>query len=184
MIGQMPAHRAVAIALVALLHLILLWLLLRSTIMHVQPAPTLRAAPITLWLQTQLKEKPPEPEQKKKEKKEGAAPVTRSIGVPTPAPQGAPPATEYNGIRALGRYLTNCSDLKYENLSSRELAHCLGNQWGKPGEGGKLRLGAEAPSIWKKRMEEKRKPARKLEHECAQGSYNSNLGLPCYDFAN
>lgn len=183
MIGQMPAHRAVAIALVALLHLLLLWLLLRATITHAPRVPVFREKPITVWLQTAPKEKPPQPEPEKKEKKEGAAPVTRSIGPPAPAPTGAPPDSEYNGIRALGRYLTNCSAGNYEQLSDRDLAHCLGNQWGKPGEG-KLRLGAQPPSVWKRQMDQRKKPARKLEHECASDKPGSNLGLPCYDFAN
>ena len=183
MFGQMPAHRAVAILLVALLHLVLLWLLIRATGFHVTAPLVFREQPITLWLQTAPKEKPPQPEPKTKEKPEGAAPVTRSIGPPIPAPTGAPPASDYNGLRALGRYLTNCTAGNYESLSRRDLAHCLGNRWGKPGEA-PLRLGIEPPSEWKAQLDERKKPARKLEKECPQGTPKSNLGLPCYNFAN
>ena len=47
------------------------------------------------------------------------------------ADRGAPPGADYNGLRAFGRYLNNCSNLSYEDLSATELAHCLGNQLGQ-----------------------------------------------------
>ena len=179
--GQSPAQRAIAVAAVLLLHVVLIWLLLRATIVHIAPPAIFRALPITIWLQTAPKPKPPEPNPQEKEEKEGPAPVERAIGPPLSAPAGVPPSEEYNGLRALGRYLNNCTAGNYEKLSAKEWAHCLGNQWQGPGEA-PLTLGIESPSEWKTQMDKRKAPPRKVEHECDQGTLNSNLGLPCYDF--
>lgn len=179
--GQVPAHKAIAIAAVLLLHLVLVWLFLRATIVTLAPPHVLREEPITVWLRPAEKPKPPQPEEEKK--KEGPPLIERAIGPPIPAPSGAPPATEYNGLRALGRYLNNCSNADYEALSGRELAHCLGNRWQTLGEG-PVGLGLESPSEWKAQLDKKKAPAKPFEHECPQGTLNSNLGLPCYDFGN
>lgn len=183
MLGQMPAHKAIAVAAVLLLHLVLLWFLLQARIITVSPPAIFREQPITLWLQTAIKPKPPELEQKKTEKeKPGPSPTEHAIGTPVPTPQGAPPASsDYNGLRALGRYLSNCSNAAYEKLSNKELAHCLGNQWKEKGEG-PIGLGIEPPSEWKAQMDKKKAPIVPMEQECPQGTPNSNLGLPCFHF--
>ena len=181
LLSRFPPEKIVATALVALLHIVLIWFLLRATIVEVMPRLPTRVEPITIWLQAKPKPKPPEPKPEEKKKKEGPAPVTRSIGPPAPAPSGAPPAKDYNGLRALGRYLNNCGGGNYEALSNREWAHCLADQWAGPGEA-PLTLGTEQPSEWKAQLDKKKAPPRKVEHECAQGTINSNLGLPCYNF--
>ncbi|MBU6444306.1 MAG: hypothetical protein KGR48_10385 [Alphaproteobacteria bacterium] len=176
---SVPPHRAVAIAAVLALHLLLIWLLLRATYVVITPPPLLRELPITLWLAPAEKPKPPKPQDK--EKKEGETAVPHAITAPLSPPEGAPPTSDYNGLRALGRYMNNCSAGHYEALSQRELAHCLGNQWNEPGQRqGRLRLGKESDSIWKRQMDKKRAPAAPMEHECPLGSKNDQLGLPCF----
>lgn len=184
-LGRISAGAVIAIALVLLLHFLIVWLLLRASITAITPTKIFHEAPITLWLQkAPAKKTPPPPKPKKLPKKEAAPSVPHAVGPILPAPPStAAPASEYNGLRALGRYLNNCSNLAYGNLSDRELAHCIGNLWGKAVEA-PVTLGTEPPSEWKKQFEERKKPARKLEHECAQGSFKSNLGLPCYNFSH
>jgi len=180
MSGPVPAQRAIAIAAVLALHLLLIWLLLRATYVVIAPPPLLRELPITLWLAPAEKPKPPKPQEKEK-KKEGVAPVPQSTAPLFAPPSGAPPATDYNGLRALGRYMNNCSAGNYEALSPRELAHCLGNQWNEPGRGqATLRLGNEPDSIWKRQMDKKKAPVAPMEHQCPLGSKNDQLGLPCF----
>lgn len=179
--GQPPAQRAIAIAAVVLLHLVLVWFLLRATIVEITPPAFFRELPITIWLQTSPTPKPPEPKAKEKKKEEGAVPVERAIGPIFTAPSGAPSESEYNGLRALGRYLNNCSGGDYEALSAREWAHCLGNQWTGPTEA-PVTLGIEAPSPWKLDLEKRKAPPAQVEHECDQNSFNEHLGLPCYTF--
>ena len=180
MLRQMPAHKAIAVAAVLLLHVLLIWALLSAKIAVVAPA-VFRELPITLWLQTSIKPAPLAPEKKKPEKEKQGPPIReRAIGAPVPEASHSPPASDYNGLRAFGRYLNNCSNAAYERLSSRELAHCLGNQWDK-GDNAPLTLGIEPPSIWKDQMDKRKQPIKPFEHECAPGGLNSNLGLPCYN---
>ncbi len=179
--SRFPPEKIVATALVALLHIALIWMLLRATLVQVAPPPTFLPQPITLWLQKPAEKKePPKPKPEEKPKPEAAAPVERAIGPPLPAPTGAPPGADYNGLRAFGRYLNNCSNLSYENLSAKELAHCLGNQWDKTGNA-KVRLGTEAPSIWKDQMDKRKAPVKPFEHDCPPDKLNSNLSLPCFN---
>ena len=179
MSGPVPAHRAIAIAAVLALHLLLIWLLLRATYIAVAPPAFVRELPITIWLTPAEKPKPSRPAEKKK--KIGVASFPRSALPPNAPPAGAPPASDYNGLRALGRYLNNCSAGNYEALSPRELAHCLGNRWnGRAQDQAKLRLGEEPDSVWKRQMDKKMAPARPMEHQCPLGSKNDQLGLPCF----
>ena len=106
-------------------------------------------------------------------------------GPAVPAPIGAPPAVNYNGLRDLGSYMNNCSAGNYGALSERELAHCIGDLWDQPGRGqATFRLPKEPDSVWKRQKEKEKAPAPPGEHECKQGSLNSNLGLPCFDFGH
>ncbi len=182
MFGQRPAQRAIAVAAVVLLHILLMWLLLRATSIHLTLPPAFRELPITVYLQPAPKPKlpPAKPEQKKKVTL--APPVKRATGIAQPPAPAAPqPAQPYNGLMALGRYLNNCSSGNYEQLSSLEWAHCLGDQWPDPGER-PLLLGAQAPSIWKTQKDQQKAPVQPFETQCPQNSPNSNLGLPCYNF--
>ncbi len=180
MFGPVPAQRAIAVAAVLALHLLLIWLLLQATSIVIAPPAILRELPITLWLMPTEKPKPPKAQEKEK-KKEGVQPVPQSLAPPLAPPEGAPPASDYNGLRALGRYMNNCSAGKYEALSPRELAHCLGNQWNGPARGqAALRLGTEPDSVWKSQMDKKKKAVPPIEHQCPLGSKNDQLGLPCF----
>ncbi len=51
-LGRVPPEKLVAIALVALLHLVLVWLLLKASLIEIAPRLIFHEAPITLWLQT------------------------------------------------------------------------------------------------------------------------------------
>ena len=181
-LSRFPPEKIAAAVLVALLHLVLVWLLLQATVTQIAPPPLFRALPITIWLKTSPTPKPPEPKPKEKKKERGPAPVRRAIGPILPAPSGAPPESDYNGLRALGRYLNNCSAGNYEALSPKEWAHCLGNQWTGSVEA-PLVLGPEPDSPWKLELEKRKAPPRKVEHEC-ENSFNAHLGLPCYNYAN
>lgn len=194
---QAPVHnreRAVAGILVLLLHLVMLWLFL-SVKLHLfeLPPPSFRNDPITIWLP--LPHIAPAPEAPiradSKDKKRAlrvAPPVKKAEGMPQPPPKPASPepGLDYNGLRALGRYLNNCSGLYYEALSQHQVAHCLGNQWDipLPGEDPRLRLGAEAPSVWKDERDKRDAPAPPIAKDCAPSSRNSNLGLPCIDLTH
>ena len=180
MSGPVPAQRAIAIAAVLALHLLLILFLLRATYVAVAPPPLLRELPITLWLAPAEKPKPPKP-QEMEQKKQGETAVRHAITAPLSMPEGAPPPSDYNGLRALGRYMNNCSAGNYDALSRRELAHCLGNQWNEPGQGqARLRLGTEPDSVWKRQMDKRKAPVAPMEHECPLGSKNDQLGLPCF----
>jgi hypothetical protein len=92
-----------------------------------------------------------------------------------PAPQG--------DIRGLGRYLTNCSDAYYEQLSPRERAGCLSNKWEEKASVPDLLLGPRQPSPFDAIITRRRTPAQSIEHPCAPDSPTANLGLPCYNFS-
>ena len=177
--NRISPERAVATVLVILLHLVLVWLLLRATIIQITPKTLFEPKAITIWLKPAPEKKKPEPQKEKKVVT--PAPVQKLFG-PIVVPPSAPPPEQYNGLRSFGRYLNNCSAGNYEALSAKELAHCIGNKWTGP-HGKSLRLGSEPSSPWKTQMEQKKKPSKPIEHECAQGSRNANLGLPCYDFS-
>lgn len=188
MFGQMPAQRAIAVAGVILLHILLIWLLLRATELHITLPPVIEQSPITIFLPTTPKPTKPVPKPKVKEKAKkpkkvpAVPPVKHAAGIPQPAAPSAPaPAEPFNGLRALGRYLNNCSSGNYQALSALDWAHCLGNIWPAPGER-PLLLGAEPPSIWKTQKQRQKAPSKPFEHICDSSAPNANLGLPCYSF--
>jgi hypothetical protein len=185
--SRFTPERLVATVLVAALHLILVWILAEATLVRIAPHRNYHEEPITLWLQTapkKLQPLPPQPEEKEK-KKLIAPPVPNAAGptIATPPPAAPQTPEEYNGLRALGQYLNDCSAMAYEDMNERDIAHCLRNEWAGPAAP-KVGLGAEPASPFKAELDARKKPARQVEHACDQNSLNSNLGLPCYDFAH
>jgi hypothetical protein len=185
MSARLPARRAIAASAVILFHLLLIFALIRITNFPIG-IPGAHENPLEIFfpsfLQKSEKEKrPPTP----------PLPVVRPIYIPllTPPPLPTPPAVpeeqnNYNGLRALGRYLYNCSGMYYEQLSEREWAHCLANQWDLPSAAKEKPpvLPPVQPSPFDIVVKERKKPAVPIEHQCKLGQMQSNLGLPCYDF--
>lgn len=178
MFARLSARRAIAASAVVLFHLILIFALIRITSISLGP-PVLREIPIEIFF----------PRPKLPEKKKQAIPPpargTHPIYIPLLTPPPPPPETNYNGLRALGRYLYNCSGAYYEQLSSREWAHCLADEWDLPAA---MRekppvLPPAKPSQFDIVVKERKEPAVPIEHQCKLGEMNSNLGLPCYDFS-
>lgn len=99
-------------------------------------------------------------------------------------PARAPSTTEepQGDMRALGRYLYNCSGAYYERLSSREREHCLDNKWNGQ-KGPALTLGPAKPSPFDDVIAKRNEKAVPFEHPCPVEKPTSNLGMPCYDFS-
>jgi hypothetical protein len=95
-----------------------------------------------------------------------------------------PPTTEQQpqgDIRALGRYLYNCTGLNYERLSAKEKAHCLENKFNGQ-EGPALTLGPAKPSPYDAVIAGRNAPAVPIEKPCPTDKPTANLGLPCLNF--
>ncbi|HEX3651971.1 MAG TPA: hypothetical protein VHU18_04020 [Rhizomicrobium sp.] len=100
------------------------------------------------------------------------------------APQPAPQPQEQQGdIRALGRYLYNCSGAYYERLSPKEKAHCLENKWNGQ-EGPSLTLGPAKPSPYDAVIAKRNAPFVPMEKPCDVDKPTANLGLPCINSSN
>jgi|KBSMisStaDraftv2_1062788.scaffolds.fasta_scaffold06580_6 hypothetical protein len=107
----------------------------------------------------------------------------RAITPPALEALPAQPETQepQGDLRALGRYLYNCSGAYYERLSPREKAHCIENKWyGK--EGPVLTLGPAKPSPYDAVLAKRNAPAVPIERPCPTDKPTANLGMPCYDF--
>jgi hypothetical protein len=104
----------------------------------------------------------------------------RAITPPSLEALPAQPQTQepQGDIQALGRYLYNCSGAYYEQLSPREKAHCLANQWN--GQGPALTLGPAQPSPFDAVIARRNAPFVPAEKPCPLDHPNSNLGLPCF----
>jgi hypothetical protein len=101
-----------------------------------------------------------------------------------PSLESSPPAAEQQpqgDIRALGRYLYNCTGLYYERLSAKEKAHCLENKF-KGQEGPALTLGPAKPSPYDAVIAGRNAPAVPIEKPCPTDKPTANLGLPCFSF--
>ncbi|HEX3810547.1 MAG TPA: hypothetical protein VHW02_12715 [Rhizomicrobium sp.] len=171
-------------AVVALLHLIAIFLLIRAGMIPIPPALQFHELPITIWLNPPKKSPVKAPQKPK--------PVVQPIPTPEPVinqtlrsiqinPQTLPPATDYNGMHALGRYMKNCSNGDYGYLSKGEWHLCLGSPTQAQMAVG---LGQEAPSIWQQQRDAARKPEAPFEAPCPLGSRNSNTGVPpCHSFS-
>ena len=190
------AERAVAAGLlVVLLHALVLWIILGSFYKPSSITPHYHETAITLWL-TKPKVRAPaapvpvlRPKTKKKKPTPYASfPVPNAEGFAIPPPPPTAPLTgeDYNGLRALGEYLYNCSEMNYGYLSLLDRLHCQFNLWNlypaNPGKG--LRLGKQPNSVWEQQRQKEKAPARKFTRPCQPNSPNSNLGLPCYNLTH
>ena len=104
--------------------------------------------------------------------------ITPSISEPAVP---AKPAEPQGDIRALGRYLYNCTGAYYERLSPREKAHCLVNKWNGQ-QGPSLTLGPAKPSPYDAVIAKRNAPFVPFEKPCPADKPTANLGLPCYSF--
>jgi len=101
-----------------------------------------------------------------------------------PSLEVPPPATEQQqpgDIRALGRYLYNCTGQYFERLSAKEKAHCLTNKFNGQ-EGPALTLGPAKPSPYDAVIAGRNAPAVPIEKPCPTDKPTANLGLPCLNF--
>jgi len=107
--------------------------------------------------------------------------LPRSNTEPPPETQRPP---EEGDIRALGRYLNNCSGMYYEQLSVLEREHCIGNLW--DGEHHRLpTLGPAKPSPFDQVLKERNAPFQAPFQQCDPGSINASLhNVPCTNFSN
>lgn len=106
--------------------------------------------------------------------------ITPPVFGNTAPPQA--PSEPQGDIRALGRYLYNCSGAYYERLSPKEKAHCLENKWNGQ-EGPALTLGPAKRSPYDAVIAKRNAPFVPLEKPCPADKPTANLGLPCYDFS-
>ena len=108
--------------------------------------------------------------------------VPRAITEPPPPPPQKAAAPE-GDIRALGRYLFNCSGANYESMSEQEKAHCLANRWnGKKPESAPV-LGEAKPSPFDKVIQDRNAPFVPAFHPCAQDTIAASLhNVPCTNF--
>ena len=106
----------------------------------------------------------------------------RAITIAPIAPSAPAPAPPQGDIRALGRYLYNCSGTYYEQLSPREKAHCLANQWNNQGPA--LTLGPAKPSPFDAVIARRNAAPVPMETPCPVDKPTANLGTPCYNFGN
>jgi hypothetical protein len=103
----------------------------------------------------------------------------------TPPSLEAPPVQrepeQQGDIRALGRYLYNCSGAYYERLSPKEKAHCIENKWNGQ-QGPALTLGPAKPSPYDAVIAKRNAPFVPIEKPCDVDKPTANLGLPCTNF--
>lgn len=189
MFARLPTRRAIAASAVILFHLLLLFALVKITEMPIG-IPMAHENPLEIFFPSFLRK----PEEKEKHKPTPPVPVTKPIYIPyqSQTAPAVPPLLEQqkqeqmqNGMRALGRYLYNCSGMYYEQLTEREWQHCLANQWDLP-QAAKEKppvLAPPKPSPFDIVIQERKKKPVPIEHQCKLGQMNSNLGLPCYDFS-
>ncbi len=184
--GRFTPQRLTAIGLVILLHIVVLFMLLQAGVIQVPPVLQFRET--TIWLQPVAPKKKPPQTQSTEPAPTIIAPlpsIEEFLRRLDEALQNLPPVARpaepaFNGLRAFGEYMFNCSGAYYGRLSRRELDQCLGQYLPKK-RAEPLGLGAEADSIWKRQRDQAREPEAPMEGPCAMGSFQSNLGLPCYN---
>ena len=181
--AELRMRRAATGAAVLLLHILVLLALLAAFRPHLlQQALGTREITVTLPVTPQQQTRRPQlpsdlvpptfirPEE-----------VPHAITLPslnTAAPVQSEPQQQ-GDIRALGRYLYNCSGAYYDRLSPKEKAHCLENKWNGQ-EGPALTLGPAKPSPYDAVIAKRNAPAVPIEHPCPVDKPTSNLGLPCF----
>lgn len=182
--AELGARRAVAGAVVLILHvLVLLALLAAFRPQLLQQVLGAREIFIALPVAERFRRVPEQPSD--------IVPPTLLVpnisprAITPPALQSLTPSTPEQqpegDIRALGRYLYNCTGAYYERLSPKEKAHCLENKWNGP-EGPALTLGPAKPSPFDAVMTKRNAPFVPIEKPCPTDKPTANLGLPCYDF--
>lgn len=103
---------------------------------------------------------------------------------PITAPPERPTAEPQGDIRAIGRYLQNCSGQYYEQLSPAERKNCLLFKNPHNGEKAPL-LGQAKPSPFDQVIQERNAPIVPAFKQCDPGSVNASLhNVPCTNFSS
>ncbi len=183
MAWQIPWRRIVAGGCVLLLHILLILALLTATRLPIDTGVTkLREIMLTLVVPQQIRTKVPEPR------------LPSQIPVPTltkpdifprpitllPPSMTQPP--QQGDIRAIGRYLENCSGQYYEALSAKEKQNCL--LFKNKSKDQAPVLGEAKPSPFDQVLTNRQTPATSPFKQCDPGSINASLhNVPCADFS-
>jgi hypothetical protein len=178
MVFDIPWRRIATGAGVVLLHVLAIYLL--ALAMHVEiPAPRQVRELVLNLMQPN-----------------GSRTIQQDLHIPTPkmiTPQYEPnaitlpkPLTEKD-LQQPNGLLPNmggvCSGMYYEQLPANERTGCLLNRWDeKPSNSPLLGVARQSPfdAVIAKRQAV---PAAGTQHTCDQTAINSNLGLPCFNFA-
>jgi hypothetical protein len=183
MVGELRIRRAAAGAVVLLLHILLLLALLAAFQPRlVQQVLGTREIVITLPVT-------PETDRSRQQPNVPLPPILLQPELPHPitlppailAPEARPEQPQQGDIRALGRYLYNCTGAFYERLSPKEKAHCLMNKFNGQ-EGPALTLGTAKPSPYDAVIAGRNAPVVPIEKPCPDDKPTSNLGMPCLNF--
>jgi hypothetical protein len=181
---DIPWRRIATGAGVLLLHVIAIYLLALS--MHIPlPAPhQVREIVFNLMKpngtrQIQQDLNIPTPKMITPEYEPSAITILPAINKVLQSPNTAPPG-DMGGV---GRYLYNCSGMYYEQLNPHDRAGCLINKWDEKPSNSPL-LGVARQSPYDAVIAKRQVPSEAgTQHTCDQTAINSNLGLPCYNFA-
>jgi hypothetical protein len=183
MAWQIPWRRIVAGGCVLLLHILLILALLTATRMPISTGATqLREIMLTLVVPRQIRTRVPEPHLPN----EIPVPaLTRPEIIPRPITILPPEMTQppqQGDIRAIGRYLENCSGQFYELMSPKEKQNCL--LFKNAHKEQAPVLGVAKPSPFDQVLTNRQTPATSPFKQCDPGSINSTLhNVPCTDFS-
>jgi hypothetical protein len=180
--AELRMRRAATGAAVLLLHILVLLALLAAFQPHLlQQALGTREITITLPVTPRQQTRPQPPSDLVPPTFIRPEELPHAITLPSlqAVPPVQPEREQQGDIRALGRYLYNCSGAYYDRLSPKEKAHCLENKWNGQ-EGPALTLGPAKPSPYDAVIAKRNAPAVPIEHPCPVDKPTSNLGLPCF----
>ena len=181
--AELRIRRAAAGGFVLLLHILVLLALLAAFKPQLfQQTPGTREITVTLPIVPEANRRPPQTPTDLVPPTFLAPEAPRAITLPSL--ESRPPAAEpqpQGDVRALGRYLYNCTGLYYERLSAKEKAHCLENKFNGQ-ERPALTLGPAKPSPYDAVIAGRNAPAVPIEKPCPVDKPTSNLGLPCFSF--
>jgi hypothetical protein len=174
-------RRAAIVALVALLHVVLLYGLLHS--INIRAVPKIIArTPITIWFPIPQKVEP------HKQKPEELPTTEAPVAEPRTAPITVVPArphtnsTDEDGIGKLGRYLDNCSSGNYGALSRQAWANCLGGMATRDHNSVQF---SDIQTLWEKRHPPPAKLNSPEAHgfgECSHTDPKRLQGKPCFQW--
>lgn len=185
MVAEVRIRRAAAGAAVLLLHVLVLLVLLATFQPRlVQEAIGTREITISLPVTPHTEQPAPETAPPTLIAPEEPELPPHAITLAPAAPVAPLPQQneEQGDIRALGRYLYNCTGAYYERLSPREKEHCLENKFNGQ-EGPALTLGPAKPSPFDAVIAKRNAPVVPIEKPCPVDKPTANLGLPCFDFS-